>query len=441
MQKKKGECPCSEHQADAGISARGPMKISPDAYQLLRDVPIPSEFREVVREVKPDIGMVYLPNLEESPSSFRVDKTSIEMPKPQVSIPPVEIPVATVPVSLPVILTSDSGVQAFYLTDLTLDLTGVAHMTPGLFAHSLASLAPFVTNNLACCPPQEDGKGEGEEQAVTARFSSARIVTGYTVPEDTSTIKSDSVTLTVTPKRLAANVDLRIAGKDRATVVEIQRNPVAGTVTFRVKGKSATPADKKEGDTTVEAVVGGRVLATTKVVVVIPKAIATPHPTFDGEVNGVNMVISATSKPAATPASLKALKRAYPNRDVFISTAYLRILTITVNDQFGDELDAIYAGTQVTEEGDPINQQMTANGTYSDPVGHLVNFAYHSQNGADAYAAKEPLEPAPNHNESVNKGVEVGGHSLNPAIVNRTVTLSPKPGSPMTGQLKITWPD
>lgn len=438
MHKKTGECSCSEHEAEAGISVRVPMKISPEAYQLLRDAPISSEFRQIVGEIKPDIGMMHPPNSEESPSTFSVDKTSIEMPKPRVSVPPLEMPVATVPVSWPVILTSDHGVQAFYLTDLTLDLTGVAHMTPGLLDLSLARLAPFVTNNLACCPPQEDGEGEGEEQAVTARFSSVRIVTGYTVPEDTSTIKSDMVTLTVTPKRLAANVDLRIAGEDRATVVDIQRNPVAGTVTFRVKGKSATPADKKEGDTTVEAVVGGRVLATTKVVVVIPKAIATPHPTFDGEVNGVNLVISANSKPPATAAGMQNL---FPG-NVAIATAYLKTLTLTVNDQFGDRLDAIYAGTQVTEGGDPINQQMTAVGAYDDPVGPLVFIGQVAEADGDAAVLQLPVQNAPNvPSTPVTKGVEVGGHSLNPAIVNRTVTLSPKPGSPTTGQLKITWPD
>jgi len=122
------------------------MEISPEAYQLLRNASIPSEFKEVVREVIPKMAMPYPPELESPATSPEIDMTSIETPTPRVSIPPVEMSIPSVPVSWPEMSVSDRGIQAFYLTDLTLDLSRVAHMTPHLRNLAHLPLAPIVSN-------------------------------------------------------------------------------------------------------------------------------------------------------------------------------------------------------------------------------------------------------------------------------------------------------
>ena len=442
MRKEKGECSCSERQTGARTSGRRPMEISPEALELLRRATVPFEFKEVVREVVPDMGITPPSKMEETPTFPGIDITSIEAPTPWVSVPLVERPAATVPVSWPEMSTSGMGGNAFYLTDLTLDLSGVAHMTPGLLALSFSTLSRIVNNNLACCQ-------EGEEELVLAQaqFSSDPIVTGFTVPEDRSTIESKEETLTIKPERLARWVRFRIGValtppyEIRATHRIINVDPDAGTVTFRVKGKSATPASEPTGDTFIEAFVGAYMVARARVVVVIPKAIATPHPTFNGQVNGVNMALSASSKPPIDPAGL-GLAKLQPGH-VAIVTAYFRTLTITVNDQFGDKLDAIYAGAPVTEGGNPINQQMTAAGTYDDPVG-AQSLALNAQVPEDEqrYWLQVARVLSPETDQTTNIPVEVGGHSLDPAIVNRRVQFTHLPGPPVPrGNLTITWPD
>lgn len=146
MPKDKGECPCFESQIGARPPVGGPMEISPEAYELLRNASIPSEFKEVVREVIPNVAMPYPPDLESRATSSEIDMTSVEMPILRVSIPPVEMPVPSVPVSWPEMSTADRVVNTFHLTDLTLDLSGVVHMTPGLHDLALSTLAPIVLN-------------------------------------------------------------------------------------------------------------------------------------------------------------------------------------------------------------------------------------------------------------------------------------------------------
>lgn len=133
MPKEKGECPCSGSQTGAR-SLGGPMEISPEALELLRTETVSLEFRNALRELVPNISMPSPAELDVTPTSSRVDMTSIEMP-----VPPV-------PVSWPEMARSDRGIQAFYLTDLTLDLSRVAHMTPGLRDLAYLTLSPIISN-------------------------------------------------------------------------------------------------------------------------------------------------------------------------------------------------------------------------------------------------------------------------------------------------------
>lgn len=161
MPKEKGECPCSDCQIRARPPVGRPMEISPEAYQLLRNAAIPSEFKEVVRKVIPNMAMPYPPDLESPATSSEIDMTSIEMPTLRVSFPPVEMPVPSVPVSWPEMSTSDRGNNAFYLTDLTFDLREVGHMTPGLL-----QLAGCPIGQLMFCRAGDDEDEHGEEETV-----------------------------------------------------------------------------------------------------------------------------------------------------------------------------------------------------------------------------------------------------------------------------------
>lgn len=156
MPKEKGECQFSDNRTGAESSVRRPMEISPEAYQLLRNATIPSEFKDVVREVVPPMGVASAAEMEGTPTFPGIDMPSIERPTPQVSIPPVEMPVASVRMPWPEMSISDRDIKAFYLTDLTLDLSGVAHMTPGLLQMTDCSIGQFML-----CSDGEDNENEG----------------------------------------------------------------------------------------------------------------------------------------------------------------------------------------------------------------------------------------------------------------------------------------
>lgn len=113
-------------------------------YPLLRGTLLPAEFTAVVQEEMPDVEIMSLPTLEESPSPFGINETSLE--QPQVSAPPIEMLVPVGSVSWPEMPIANRDVNAFYLPDLTLDMTGVAHMTPGLRETAFSKLSLLAFN-------------------------------------------------------------------------------------------------------------------------------------------------------------------------------------------------------------------------------------------------------------------------------------------------------
>lgn len=320
-------------------------------------------------------------------------------------------------------------------------LTGTCRSTCHRVPALLLLLLPAVLVTGCWQDKYQEEENGGLRGPPTASFNPASIVTGFTLPAAQSTIQSQDVTLTVRPAAAAANVTLAIAGTNRATIVNVRRGP--GTITFNAKGTSATPANMPNGDTRVEARLGNRVLATANVVVVIPTAVGTPHPTFNGRVTGSNIIMDATTSPA--------FFGILPAGEVKLATAYTTTLNVPVVDQFGTQLNAIYAGTAVTEQqGFAINQNMQANGTYRDPVGLLqiprANTPRERPPGtANPQLAAHTGNPAPRfppvaRNFNQNKLVQVGGHMLNPAVVNRQVTITLIAGSNTQANLRIVWP-
>jgi hypothetical protein len=260
-------------------------------------------------------------------------------------------------------------------------------------------------------------------------FSPNPVKTGYT--KDGSADIKAIVTATVGPKDNTYDVEIKIGGQRRVAVANIQRNPSNGTVTFEVRGISPTDRNKRDGDTTIEAWTNGRLAGSVRAIVVIPAAIGTPHPQANGVVQPKNLAIDATTSPPA---------KGLPAGMVALGTYYQHWLTITVVDQFGNALDSSYDGVPVTESHIPNNQRMSG-GTYKDPVGRVRNVATALAGGpvARAWPSQPPSPLAqPIGQVTSNVSVEVGGHSLNPAVVNRTIKWSTAANGDVTVQ--IIWP-
>lgn len=175
------------------------------------------------------------------------------------------------------------------------------------------------------------------------------------------------------------------------------------------------------------------------VLVVVPRAIATPHPQPQGPVTPVNHVADRQTSPKYT-GPLGA-------NEVHLWTIYGHWLTIAVNDQFGDRLDNVYAGVKV-EEYDGGNwryifQNMTSNGTYQDPVGVTTDKSPGPANVSRGSAAamnwpNDATMPITVPSEPLvqEMRIKVGGHELRPvpAIQNRKVTVA------VPNIVNITWP-
>ncbi|MGA2262633.1 MAG: hypothetical protein ABSH28_14510 [Acidobacteriota bacterium] len=263
----------------------------------------------------------------------------------------------------------------------------------------------------------------------TVSFSPDPVKTGYTT-DGSADIKL-IVTATVDPKDKTDHVEIKTSGHKRVSVANIQRNQSKGTLAFEVRGKSPTDKNKPDGDTMIEAWIEGKLAGGTPAVVVIPAAIGTPHPQAYGVVQPKNLVTDTTTSPPANrlPAGMVAL-----------GTYYQHWLTIPVVDQFGNALDSSYDGVPVTENHIPINQKMSR-GAYKDPVGRVRNMV--PARARDPVALAWPIQPPfplalPNGQVTANVSVEVGGHSLNPAVVNRTLKWSTAANGDVTVQ--IIWP-
>lgn len=239
---------------------------------------------------------------------------------------------------------------------------------------------------------------------------------------------------TITPSSIAGSVTFDSSNSGRATVTEVSRTTSGNSVdvVLKVVGVAMTPVSSPNGDAEIRAKLNGNVIKTTKVLVLKPSSIRSPHPEFNGSVQGQNRVGDSSTSPAyLIPAGYVMLSKG----------SYFTFLTIGVNDQFGNSLHAIYAGAPVTESGSAINQVLTSSGTYSDPVGFTVSDTAvlaedppGTPNPTIAQFMASPVPPAPYATIVQNIAVEVEGHSLNPAIVNRRVTTW------VPDNLQVEWP-
>jgi VCBS repeat-containing protein len=277
-------------------------------------------------------------------------------------------------------------------------------------------------------------------------FEPSPVITGFVFEKEmnTNVIKLKSleqqVTAKVTDKTKIDNVTIALTGqKDRVALGQLSKDPNTGNITFDVLGKSATPNDKKDGDTTLEAqdkTTMNKKKGTVQVIVVIPKSIAKQNKPFSAVSSGFNLVMNKNSRPPWPEQS--------PDKS-FLATVYGAYDQIQVLDQFGKPLHKIYEGSPVFENlgADKtfisINQKVDENGLYKDFIGtalraqrqgKVVEVPENSKEARnwETKAAKLRLEKKLSDPVPMDTGVQVGGHKLEPAIVRRVRTFTPLAG-------------
>jgi len=254
-------------------------------------------------------------------------------------------------------------------------------------------------------------------------------------PETNPATHPYRVMATITPKDVAGSVTFGTDIPERATVSEVSRSDAGGSqnVILKASGASMTPASAPGGDARIIARFGSVEIASAQVIVIIPAAIHRPCPQYEGVVEGINLVTDSTTSP-----STHGLPPGYVR---VLLGYYHTVLTITVDDQFGNVLHPIYAGAQVTESGGlPINQVISPSGTYSDPVG-VINTIIDviaenppgTPNPVIATLLSMPIDPVVSASLSGSITIEVDGHTLGPGIENRKITAT------APNQLMIEW--
>jgi hypothetical protein len=165
--------------------------------------------------------------------------------------------------------------------------------------------------------------------------------------------------------------------------------------------------------------------------VIVPKRIHRPYPQADGDVDPQNLVLDGSTSPAWW---------GLPANTVKLVTAWIHWLTVTVEDQFGTVLDDLYEGVEVQEKigssaWRSINQPLSADGTYQDPVG-VNQWPAVSEVPAGGQAAQDwPTQPTLTMQARripQRIGVKVGGHSI--GTIRRTVIATPP------NHVEVEWP-
>ncbi|NQT12109.1 MAG: hypothetical protein HQ582_05145 [Planctomycetes bacterium] len=260
---------------------------------------------------------------------------------------------------------------------------------------------------------------------VTVTFEPDPVKTGYTIPASDLDIKV-RVTATVEPISEVGNITITSGGPhpERIEIENFVTYPNAGKIEFDVKGKRATPGNIPNGDTTIEAKKGDSVCGAVQAIVLIPKSL-TPTST-NGIVSGVNQCAWAGSSLAYFGLLAEDWRHLW--------TYYVHWLPVAVVDQFDDLLAPCYERAEVREgSGLKINQQINAFGTYLDPVGRTAprdplpaSSNYHKDSTEAANWPNDPHSAMPigELQPSQTFKVKVGGHLIQPGVVNRRVISS-----------------
>jgi hypothetical protein len=191
---------------------------------------------------------------------------------------------------------------------------------------------------------------------------------------------------------------------------------------------NGTPASAPQGDETLVVTLGKTTLLEAPILVIVPAAIATPHPQLARTLISLrNVVATPDTSPAYAP----------PSGKVGLFTDAVTVMTIHVNDQFGGPLDSLYNGAPVFSNGASLNSPLTNQGTYAEPVG----FASLLENADIGSAEIEPWPtfpghaPVPSNSQVENYQIKIAGVILSPGVVNRRVTYQAD-----SQTLTVLWP-
>ncbi len=273
--------------------------------------------------------------------------------------------------------------------------------------------------------------GPDKLTSAVVTFSPNPVVTG--ADKTTPGAIFTAVTATVSPKDLASSVSVSNfvnSGAGRVEVENSSPNNSTGVISFDVFGTAGTSASMPNGDVQMQAKDGSTLLGTAEVTVVIPAAIGTPHPTFNGAVASKNAALNASTVPAWWGA---------PAGQVELFTEAGTSLSVPVVNQFGKSLNAVYNGQTVYEGGKSINVTVSG-GHYSDWVGTSTTAPpAWKPNPCQQGSPEEqnwlaaPTGTVANNSGTQNIQVEIAGFTLNPSVANRKVTYN-------NGNLTVTWP-
>ncbi|WP_143074292.1 hypothetical protein [Nitrosomonas sp. Nm166] len=158
------------------------MKISPQALELLRSAAIPAEFLKAAREFAPSTEVLPPAAPEDFPGPAEMERPPVERPMPEMPTevwpeefpePQLAVPIEPkwkdvswmTPEVLPKPLTEVGRKEeagAIYLTDLTLNLSGVKHMTPGLLQLTGLPIDQLMLRFAGDGGNEDEDKGNGK---------------------------------------------------------------------------------------------------------------------------------------------------------------------------------------------------------------------------------------------------------------------------------------
>jgi hypothetical protein len=187
------------------------------------------------------------------------------------------------------------------------------------------------------------------------------------------------------------------------------------------------PGSATKGDTWVR-VTAKECVATRKISVVYPKSIGKPFANGAFKVAPKNMALSRTT----VPAYWSVPNATTPPNAVIGATVWGTSIDVVVKDQFGDSLEHLYDGADISEDAggqsNPLNVKLN-NSSYPDFISIMQTLASANLPNSPIiinFLAGPTLRPPADAVDAANVPVQVDGFQLNPAVVERiTRWISP----------------
>lgn len=198
----------------------------------------------------------------------------------------------------------------------------------GLAAMAICSALVLFTG---AAPAADTGGQPVSQSEESVTFSPVPAKTGYKVNND-GTFKESlwgHETATVNPPAKRDSTTFGLTGATAEVVLDHFSKSGLDQWKFDVGGKQMTPADKPDGDVTIQGKIGGKVKGQVNAIVIVPKTDEHVVPDNITPINTATVLLNLAGDPVALALNTKATV----------------IVNIKVRDQFGQMLDPIYDGT------------------------------------------------------------------------------------------------